>query len=1368
MPSQRLLARRPLRATLVAIAAVGLLAAALAVPGGAQANNPVAAPAAAPADGEGSEFLGDSASLGDKDFRTGSVNPTAAQQAAVRNLDASVRWNRFGTPATLVKHGGYLATGLNGSAADAARGWLRSNAALFRLTTTDVNRLELVGDSPLADSPGRAVMFQQQFGSLSSTQDGLITVGMSRGKIGYVSSSAAGHRAAPATATLTARQAWLRAATHVGRDVSLGDIGDVRQDGGWTVFPVDGFGTPFVDAGKPATRMDQRARLVALPTYAGGVRPAFEVNVVDDRAGEPVIGYVVFVDARTGAVLLRRNAVDGLAAGLPAAPQSGTFTGDYLATPPDECGPEHDIPVDADNRSLGVTAYPTPVVANDIQLIVRDPGGTNRGTSDITGTGVPEVVVVDIPAPGEPGTWTAQVCESANPVADSVPPGTYVGTFSAVDQSQEEAELFSLPEWNFFTANPALPNGAISPPYNFPNTDNRTHACWSSQDSGASPECQIDLTPNTGDSNLASRVPWDHIVQTNTPSFQTVGNNAITAEGWNAALTPGPTSQRPIDFDRTYGFLELADPRSVTGALEGWTNAWNENRCDYLVAQTPAQNNLDVMAATTTLHVGHNRFHDFSYHLGFTERNFNLQVNNFGNTPPGPFPLAQEDDPEIGDIQNGATLPAAIGLTRDNANQITLQDGVPGITNQYLFQPIAGAFYAPCADGDLDASVYGHEYTHAISNRMVAGPNSGLSGAQAGAMGESWSDQVAVEYLNAFNFVPTSGGENPFAVGIYATGNKDRAIRNYGMNRSPLNYSDIGYDMVCTRSLVGPPVEPDCEDDEGQVHADGEIWSATGHDIRTALVNKYNGAFPAGNNALQQRCAEGNLPADKCPGNRRWIQIMFDAFLLQQSDTDFLAARDAYLAADQLRFGGSEPGPTNQRELWASFAGRGMGSCSLNPSASCHDTRSASTNGTEDDNPQPSFESPLVGEKRVTFIARNTQTGERIDAKFFVGRYAARATPLADTDSGTPLAGNARFVRGTYSIIAQAEGFGQRRFQLVSNGTGSSTVSFGMMPNLASETNGATAAGDGANHQDLIDDDEATTWDVADTGDNVDVAEPTVTVDLAGEGSQEVRSVRVSALLTPSPPESRFTALRQFEIQACNAAAPVNADCSDAANFDSILTSSEDAFDAVAPRPVAPDLTLRSFDVIDTIATHIRLVALDNQCTGAPDYQGMQSNDLAAPTDCSENSTRSDELHVAELQVLASGVDGSDPPPGGPKDPVVALVKDGPLTAAAGSNLLYTISATNLGPETSSSARLFDTLPAGTAFVQASGGGQFNAATGRVTWRLGDVPVDATRSRTLVVRVPTGTDVGTLLLNQAEFIAPLTVSTPAAALTAVQ
>jgi extracellular elastinolytic metalloproteinase len=1306
--------------------------------------------------------------LDDFDARAGSVAPSATQKNIANNLGAHVRWNRFGTPASLIKYGGYLATGLSGSPIQAARSWLRSKAALFRLTATQVDNLEVISDSSLSDGVGHAVMFRQRFGGLSATQDGLITVGIKGGKIAYVSSSAAGNQGTPAAATLTVKEAWLAAAHSVGRSgVALADIGQTRQENGWTIFPVDGFTTPVVEASKPVRRVDQRARLVALPTYTQGARAAYEVNVLDDRAGRPVIGYIVFVDARTGAVLFRHNAVDQAGSGMTlAAPRGDFFTGDYPSTAP-ECGPLHDLVVDAENRTLGVTAYPANGV-NDIRLIVRDPGNNERGTSDHTGTGIPEVVVVDLANTGaDAGTWTAQVCESANPVADSIPPTNYVGAYSAVDQSQPEAELFAFPpQWNFFTANPKLPDGPLGPGpgFNYPETDNRTNACWTLPPGEGEPSpCEYDLTPNVGDTNLASRAPWDHNVQANASNFMTFGNNAHTAEGWSTDLVPGPLSQRPIDLDRTYGFLEAADTGSHTGALEGWTNSWNRLKCSQ-TSLTPAENNADVLAATTTLHAGHNRFHDFSYHLGFTERNFNLQVNNFGTTsPPGPFPIGFEDDPEIGDVQNGALLPAALGLTRDNANQITLQDGVPGITNQYLFQPIAGGFYAPCADGDLDASIYGHEYTHAISNRMVAGPDSGLSGAQAGAMGESWSDQVAVEYLNAYNFVPTSAGENPFAVGIYATGNKERAIRNFGMNNSPLNYSDIGYDIVCEANLVGPPVEPECEDNEGQVHADGEIWSATGYDIRQALVQKYNGSFPAGNASLQKRCADGNLPADKCPGNRRWMQIVFDAFLLQQSGTSMLTARDAYLAADQLRFNGA-----NQTQLWRAFAKRGMGSCSLNPSAPCHATRSAQTQGTDDDNPQPSFESPLEGEKTVTFVARSTATGAAINAKIYVGRYEARVTPIADTNPNSILSSTARFVPGTYSIVTQADGFGLRRFRLEASGTGTVNLAFYMPPNWASETNGATASGDGANFDALIDDTEGTTWDATTSGTNVNVSRPQVTVNLAGTTAQMVRSVRVSAMLTPGE-ASRFTALRQFRIDACNASAPVNDNCSISANFDTILTSPVNAFNAVAPRPVSPNLLIKSFDVNDSAATHLRLVVLNNQCTGGPDFQGEQDNDPLNDTDCDTASARGEEVHVAELEALGTGVDGADPPPpSGPKDPVVTLTKSGPLTTAAGSRLTYSLSYENLGPSTASSAKLVDTLPDGVTFVSATGGGTFNSTSRKVTWNLGNVAAGASGTRTLVVGVPTGTASGTLLLNQVEFVAPLTISTPGAFLTMVQ
>ena len=99
--------------------------------------------------------------------------------------------------------------------------------------------------------------------------------------------------------------------------------------------------------------------------------------------------------------------------------------------------------------------------------------------------------------------------------------------------------------------------------------------------------------------------------------------------------------------------------------------------------------------------------------------------------------------------------------------------------------------------------IVGHEYTHAISNRMVAWPDEGLTSEQGGAMGESWGDLAAGEYMFSHGY---ANGGNPWAVGVYATGNKSVAIRDYAINKNPLNYSDYGFDTT-----------------GAEVHADGEI-----------------------------------------------------------------------------------------------------------------------------------------------------------------------------------------------------------------------------------------------------------------------------------------------------------------------------------------------------------------------------------------------------------------------------------------------------------------------------------------------------------------------------------------------------------------
>jgi extracellular elastinolytic metalloproteinase len=146
------------------------------------------------------------------------------------------------------------------------------------------------------------------------------------------------------------------------------------------------------------------------------------------------------------------------------------------------------------------------------------------------------------------------------------------------------------------------------------------------------------------------------------------------------------------------------------------------------------------------------------------------------------------------------------------------------------------------------------------------------------------------------------------------------------------------------------------------------------------------------------------------------------------------------------------------------------------------------------------------------------------------------------------------------------------------------------------------------------------------------------------KASHLVRRVQVSAMLRVNTNDSndpggqnRLSALRQFEIWACEAKGAV--DCAQDAQFTRILTSPADAFPAGVPRPRAPELIMRSFDVPQTKATHVRLRVLTNQCTGGPAYQGDQDDDPANSTDCDETTlpgfnVNASRVRAAELQVF--------------------------------------------------------------------------------------------------------------------------------------
>jgi hypothetical protein len=244
--------------------------------------------------------------------------------------------------------------------------------------------------------------------------------------------------------------------------------------------------------------------------------------------------------------------------------------------------------------------------------------------------------------------------------------------------------------------------------------------------------------------------------------------------------------------------------------------------------------------------------------------------------------------------------------------------------------------------------------------------------------------------------------------------------------------------------------------------------------------------------------------------------------------------------------------------------------------------------------------------------------------------------PVADTDPNTALPDTVELVAGKYSFVVVADGHGSSRFERSVRAGERATARPLLQRNLASGAQGATAGGDGVNLDRLIDDTEATNW--ASVGSPV--AGRSVTVDLAGTHPQLVTRVQVSALLRPAiandpdpGAQNRFTALRQFEILSCNTR--FGADCADPANYRRVYTSAAGAFPAGVPRPTAPDLASRSFRIAPTVATHLMIRVVSNQCTGGPEYAGNRHNDPRSTSDCTTgNPTVAQTVRISELQAF--------------------------------------------------------------------------------------------------------------------------------------
>jgi len=349
----------------------------------------------------------------------------------------------------------------------------------------------------------------------------------------------------------------------------------------------------------------------------------------------------------------------------------------------------------------------------------------------------------------------------------------------------------------------------------------------------------------------------------------TWGNNVFAQENWEGANSY-INNYRPDSAEKAFDYTY--DPQ-VTEKDE---------------ALSEAKKYID--AAVTQLFYTNNLIHDFYYRYGFNEEAGNFQQYNFGRG-------GRENDGVIANAQDGSGY--------NNANFMTPPDGQNGRMRMYLWNTAL-----PFRDGDLEAGIVIHEYSHGLSTRLTGGPmNSGCLGwGESGGMGEGWGDFLATT-------IRANKVYSDYAMGSWAA-NREKGIRNF---------------IYSTDKEVNPSVYKTL-DKPGYwgVHAIGEVWAEILWVVSQGLIEQHgysDSLFPPA------PAADGTVPAgdfyrtgaDDAPrvpkhGNTLAVQLVLNGMKMQPCRPTFLQARNAIIDADRVLTGGE-----NLCTLWAGFADRGLG-----------------------------------------------------------------------------------------------------------------------------------------------------------------------------------------------------------------------------------------------------------------------------------------------------------------------------------------------------------------------------------------------------------------------------------------------------------
>jgi hypothetical protein len=237
----------------------------------------------------------------------------------------------------------------------------------------------------------------------------------------------------------------------------------------------------------------------------------------------------------------------------------------------------------------------------------------------------------------------------------------------------------------------------------------------------------------------------------------------------------------------------------------------------------------------------------------------------------------------LGGVSTGVGIPV-LGIS--SASNATLRPALPFTAKMaFLGTP------AVMRDGDFDAGVIIHEYTHGISNRLTGGRLTVGCLNDDEQMGEGWSDFFALTMTHDPDRpVQRSRGLGPY---IRFTGVDGPGIRptRYATDMT-INPTTYGTTALGTLSVP---------------HGIGYAWATALWDVYWNLIDKH-GFNP------------NVYDAWDTGGNNLAIQLVMDGMMLQPCDPGFVTGRNAILQADQVLTGGQ-----NQCVMWRGFARRGLG-----------------------------------------------------------------------------------------------------------------------------------------------------------------------------------------------------------------------------------------------------------------------------------------------------------------------------------------------------------------------------------------------------------------------------------------------------------